>query len=164
MGLVIAFWILAVVTVVSALNVVIQKNVFRAALSLIVCLVAIAGLFITLSADFLAAVQILVYVGAVSVLIILAIMLTREYSQGSPSNRLRVPAFIGAVLFFVVVAYAVLNTHWKISTEAPLTPTTAGLADKLFGQNGYTLPLEIAPVIILAVVLGAIVIAREREK
>src|ERR1039457_7071326 len=114
MGLVIAFWILAVVTVVSALNVVIQKNVFRAALSLIVCLVAIAGLFITLSADFLAAVQILVYVGAVSVLIILAIMLTREYSQGSPSNRLRVPAFIGAVLFFVVVAYAVKKSALRV--------------------------------------------------
>jgi NADH-quinone oxidoreductase subunit J len=164
MGLVIAFWILAVVTVVAALSVVIQRNVFRAALSLIVCLVSVAGLFITLSADFLAAVQILVYVGAVSVLIILAIMLTREFSRGSPSNGLRFPAFIIAVLFFVVVAYAVVKTNWKIATEAPLAPTTAGLADKLFGQSGYTLPLEIAPVIILAVILGAIVIAREREK
>jgi NADH-quinone oxidoreductase subunit J len=164
MGLAIAFWILAVVIVIAALGVIYQKNVFRAALSLIVCLVAIAGIFITLSADFLAAVQILVYVGAVSVLIILAIMLTREFSQGSPSNRLRVPAFLIAVLFLGVVVYAVSNTHWKISTDAPLTPTTAGLADKIFGQSGFTLPLEIAPVIILAVILGAIVIARDKEK
>ncbi len=165
MGLVIAFWILAVVTVIAALSVIIQKNVFRAALALIVCLASIAGLFVTLDADFLAAVQILVYVGAVSVLIILAIMLTREFTQGSPSNHLRVPAFFIAAIFFAVVAFAVIKTNWQIaSTPADLPPTTPVLAEKLFGQNGFILPLEIAPVIILAVILGAIVIAREREK
>jgi NADH-quinone oxidoreductase subunit J len=162
MGLVIAFWVLAVVTVSAAIGVVVQKNVFRAALALILCLASVAGIFIILSADFLAGAQILVYIGAVSVLIILAIMLTREFSQGSPSNKLRFPAFIIAFLFFAIVAYAVLKTNWQVATALPETPTTPALAEKLFGQNGFILPLEIAPVIILAVILGAIVLAREK--
>jgi NADH-quinone oxidoreductase subunit J len=162
MGLTIAFWILAVVTVSAAIGVIVQKNVFRAALSLILCLAAVAGIFVILSADFLAGAQILVYIGAVSVLIILAIMLTREFSQGSPSNRLRFPAFIIAVLLFGVVAYAVLKTNWQVAAVTPDAPTTADLAEKLFGQNGFILPLEIAPVIILAVILGAIVMTREK--
>ena len=65
MGLVIAFWILAIVAIVSALGVVLLRNVFRAALSLILCFITVAGLYVTLSADFLAAVQILVYVGKI---------------------------------------------------------------------------------------------------
>jgi NADH-quinone oxidoreductase subunit J len=162
MGLIIAFWVLAAVTVLAAIGVIVQKNVFRAALALVLCLAAVAGIFVILSADFLAGAQILVYIGAVSVLIILAIMLTREFSQGSPSNRLRLPAFIIAVLFFGVVAFAVLKTNWQVASVAPETPTTAALAEKLFGQNGFILPLEIAPVIILAVILGAIVLAREK--
>ena len=162
MGLAIAFWILAIVTVVAALGVIIQKNVFRAALCLILSLVAVAGIFITLSADFLAGAQILVYVGAISVVIILAIMLTREFSQGSPSNRLKVPALVVSVIFFGLVAFAVLKTNWQIATTAPLTTTTPGLAERLFGPSGFVLPLEIAAVLILAVIIGAIVIAREK--
>ncbi len=162
MGLAIAFWILAIVAIAGALGVVLLKNVFRAALSLILCLLAVAGLFITLSADFLAAVQILIYVGAISVLIILAIMLTREVTQGSPSGRFRIPAFIVAVLFFAVVAYAMVNTNWQITTAPPLEPTTAALAGKLFGEKGFILPLEIASVLLLAAILGAIVLVREK--
>ncbi|MDP2917217.1 MAG: NADH-quinone oxidoreductase subunit J [Dehalococcoidia bacterium] len=162
MGLAIAFWILAIVAIAGALGVVLLKNVFRAALSLILCLLAVAGLFITLSADFLAAVQILIYVGAISVLIILAIMLTREVTQGSPSGRFRIPAFIVAVLFFAVVAYAMVNTNWQIATAPPLEPTTAALAGKLFGEKGFILPLEIASVLLLAAILGAIVLVREK--
>jgi NADH-quinone oxidoreductase subunit J len=162
MGLAIAFWILAVVTVVAALGVIVQRNVFRAALSLILCLVAVAGIFVTLSADFLAGAQILVYVGAISVVIILAIMLTREFTQGSPSNRLKVPAFIVAVVFVGLVAFAVLKTNWQIASAIPQTPTTPDLAERLIGQSGFVLPLEITGVLILAVIIGAIVIAREK--
>ena len=89
MGLTIAFWILAVVAVLAGIMVVTLKNVFRAALALILCFLTVAGLYITLSADFLAAIQILVYVGAISVLIILAILMTRDVQRGSPSNRMK---------------------------------------------------------------------------
>ena len=162
MALTVAFYILAVVIVVAAIGVITQKNVFRAALALIVSLVGVAGIFITLSADFLAAAQILIYVGAISVVIILAIMLTREFSHGSPSNRLKIPAFIVAAAFFGLTVFAVVKTHWQIVSTAPQTPTTAGLAGQLFTQNGYLLPLEITAILILAVVVGAIAIAREK--
>ncbi|MDO8568635.1 MAG: NADH-quinone oxidoreductase subunit J, partial [Dehalococcoidales bacterium] len=90
MALTIAFWILAIIGVFGALGVVLLRNVFRAALALVLCLLSVAGLYVTLSADFLAAAQILIYVGAISVLIILAIMMTRNIKDGNPSNKLRI--------------------------------------------------------------------------
>ena len=162
MGLDAAFWIMAVVAVVGALGVVFLRNVFRAALALILCFVTVAGLYITLSADFLAAVQILVYVGAISVLIILAIMMTREVQQGSPGNKLKIPAFIVAALLLGTMIYTVTNTSWQIASESPLTPTTVPLALNLFSENGFILPVEIAAMLLLAAILGAIVIAREK--
>ena len=162
MGLAIAFWIMAVVAVVAALGVVFLRNVFRAALSLVLCFLTVAGLYVTLSADFLAAVQILVYVGAISVLIILAVMMTREVQQGSPANRLKLPVFIVAVVILGIMVYTVMKTNWQVSAEAPLAPTTIPLANKLFSENGFILPVEIAAVLLLAAILGAIVIAREK--
>jgi len=158
----IAFWLLAVVSVVAALAVVLLRDVFRAALSLVLWFVTVAGLYITLSADFLAAVQILVYVGAISILLILGIMLTRDVQRGSPTNKLRVPAFLVALLFLGTVGFAVFNTPWEISAVEPTTPTTAALAGKLFGETGYILSVEIAAVLLLAAILGAIVLAREK--
>jgi len=162
MGLEIAFWILAVVGVAAALAVVLLRNVFRAALALVLCLMTVAGIYVTLSADFLAAVQILIYVGGISVLIILAIMLTRDVQQGSPSNKLRIPALVVATLFFGAVGFATTNTLWQVSGIAPVEPTTAALAGKLFGEGGFILTVEIAAVLLLAAILGAIVLVREK--
>jgi NADH-quinone oxidoreductase subunit J len=162
MGLVVAFWILAIVTVLAALLVVTLRNVFHASLALILCFISVAGLFITLSADFLAAVQILVYVGAIGVVIILAIMLTRDVQTGSPSNALKIPAFIIAALFLGAVIYAMTSTSWPVTAVPPAQPTTAALGGKLFGTGGFILPLEIAPVLLLAAILGAIVLVREK--
>jgi NADH:ubiquinone oxidoreductase subunit 6 (subunit J) len=120
MGLAVTFWIMAVVAVAAALGVVFLRNVFRAALMLILCFIAVAGLYVTLSADFLAAVQILVYVGAISVLIILAIMMTREVQRGSPVNKMEIPAAVVATVLLVILVYTVTNTPWKIAAEAAL--------------------------------------------
>jgi len=162
MGLDIAFWVLAIVGIAAALAVVLLRDVFRAALSLILCFLTVAGLYVTLSADFLAAVQVLIYVGAISVLIILAIMLTREVQRGSPSSKLRIPAFVVAILFLGVVSFALISTPWQVSTVSPSEPTTAALAVKLFGEGGYILAVEIAAVLLLAAILGAIVLVREK--
>jgi NADH:ubiquinone oxidoreductase subunit 6 (subunit J) len=162
MGLDIAFWIMAIIVVVAALAVVFLRNVFRAALALVLCFITVAGLYITLSADFLAAIQIIVYVGAISVLIILAIMMTRDVQKGSPSNRMKLPAFIVAAVVLGIMIYTVTSTAWQVSAEDPLTPTTAPLALKLFSENGFILPVEIAAMLILAAIIGAIVIAREK--
>jgi len=162
MGLDFAFWIMAIIVVVAALAVVFLRNVFRAALALVLCFITVAGLYVTLSADFLAAIQILVYVGAISVLIILAIMMTRDVQKGSPSNKMKLPAFIVAAVVLGILIYTVTRTSWQVAAEDPLTPTTAPLALKLFSENGFILPVEIAAMLILAAIIGAIVIAREK--
>ena len=162
MGLDIAFWILAVIGIAAALTVVLLRNVFRAALSLVLCFLTVAGIYATLSADFLAAVQVLVYIGGISVLILLAIMLTREVQRGSPSNKLQFPAFLVAILFLMVVAFALINTPWQVSTLPPLEPTTSALAGKLLGEGGFILSVEIAAFLLLAATLGAIVLVREK--
>ncbi len=162
MGLEIAFWVLAITGIAAAMAVVLFRDIFRAALSLILCFLTVAGIYITLSADFLAAVQVLIYVGAISVLIILAIMLTREVQRGSLTNKLRVPALVVAVLFLGVLGLAAVNTPWRVSTVSPLEPTTAALAVKLFGEGGFILAVEIAAVLLLAAILGAIVLVREK--
>jgi len=163
MGLDIAFWVLAIVGIVAALTVVLLRDVFRAALSLVLCFLAVAGIYITLSADFLAAVQVLIYVGGISVLIILAIMLTRDVQQGSPSNKLRIPAFIVAVIFLGVLIFTMTpRRQWQIAEALPVEPTTAALAGKLLGEGGFILPVEIAALLLLAAILGAIVLVREK--
>ena len=162
MGLDIAFWILAAICIGAALAVVLLSDVFRAALCLILCFLTVAGIFVTLSADFLAAVQVLIYVGAISILIILAIMLTREVQRGSLSNKLRIPAFMVAGLFLGVVILAIINTPWQLAGVAPLEPTTSALAGKLLGEEGFILPVEIAAVLLLATILGSIVLVREK--
>jgi len=161
-GLEIAFWILAIVGIVAALAVVLLRDVFRAALCLILCFLAVAGIFVTLSADFLAAVQVLIYVGAISILIILGIMLTREVQRGSTTNKFRIPAFIVAVLFLGAVIFAVTSTQWPVVGIPPQEPTTSALGIRLFGDGGFILPVEIAPILLLAAILGAIVIVREK--
>ncbi len=162
MGLDIAFWILAVVGIAAALAVVLLRDVFRAALSLVLCFLTVAGIYVTLSADFLAAVQVLIYVGAISILIILAVMLTREVQRGSLSNKLRIPAFLVAILFLGAVSFATVATRWQIAGIAPREPTTSALAGRLFGEGGFILPLEIAAVLLLAAILGAIIMVREK--
>ena len=161
MGLDIAFWALAIIGVAAALAVVLQGNVFRAALALVLCFVAVAGIYITLSADFLAAAQILIYVGGISILIILGIMLTRDVQHGSPSNKLMYPALAVAAVFLGVLVLSLINTPWLISSSPPVEPTTSALADKLLGQGGFILPLEVAATLLLAAILGAIVLVRE---
>ena len=89
-------------------------------------------------------------------------MLTREVQRGSPANRLGIPAFIVAALFLGVVTFAVVNTSWPVVGISPQEPTTTALAGKLFGEGGFVLPLEIAAILLLAAILGAIALVREK--
>ena len=156
------FWLFAAVSVGSALAVILLKNVFRAAIALVLLFITIAGIYVTLSADFLAVVQILVYVGAISILIIVGIMLTRDVTQGNPTGRLGIPGIVVGILLFGVLAFTLATNSWNISSVAPLTPTTPYLGQKLFGENGYVLPVEIIATLLLTAVLGAIVLLREK--
>lgn len=163
-GLTIAFWLLAISCVGSALAVVLLRNVFRAALLLIFCFFTVAGLFVTLGADFLAMAQILVYVGAISILLLLAIMLTREASRGSPFSRWRVGAGIVSVLLLIGMVWIFSHTTWPLAQEGvALKPTTEAIGIRLLSlDNGFVLPFEIASVLLLAAILGAIVLVKEK--
>lgn len=158
----IVFWLLAVLTVGAALAVVILRDVFRAALSLVLLFLTIAVIYITLYADFLAVVQILIYVGAISILIIVAVMLTREVWHGSPSGKLRIPALVVSLLLLGTMVFTVISTQWETSGEPPQQPTTAAIGTNLFSQGGFILPVEISAVLLLAAILGAIVLMREK--
>ena len=167
MSFAIAFWVLAAVSVVSALAVVASRNIFRAALLLGLSFLGVAGLYVLLNADFVAAVQVLIYIGAVSILIILAVMLTRDVTTGSPSNKYRAPAAVLSILVLAALLYAFFGSTWK-TTDSQNYPagwgTTADLATQFFGPQGYILPIEIVAVLLLVAAIGAIVLAREKEE
>jgi len=162
MTLDVAFWVLAVVCVGAALAVVFVRDVFRAALFLILCFFTVAGIYITLNADFLAAAQVLIYVGAVSVLLIFAIMLTRDAKQGSPSGRLRVPALIIGLVLLGVMIGSILSFDWQPSAEMSGMVRTQDIAGLLFSEGGFVLAFEIAGLMLLAAIIGAIVLLREK--
>ena len=108
----IVFWLLAVVAIGSALGVVLIKDLFRAALLLVLVFVAIAGFFVLLSAEFLAVVQVLIYAGAISILLIFGIMLTRNVPQGNMANRLQIPAAVFAAMLLAVMVTVAIQTEW----------------------------------------------------
>ncbi len=161
----IAFWIMAAATVISAVSVVMVKDMFHAVLFLVVSFLAVAGLFVTLNADFVAVAQVLIYAGAIAILLIFALLLTKNVQQANQSNRITpLGIFLGLVLF-LTIAVALSRGHWAIPSQAPLQAplgaTTEAIADSLF--NTFVLPFEIAAVLLLAAIIGAIVLAREEE-
>ena len=113
----IVFWFLGAVSISAALGVVLTRDLFRAALMLIVVFVAVAGFFVMLSAEFLAVVQVLIYAGAISILIIFAVMLTRDVQRGNLPNRLQVPAALFAALVLATVAFVSVDTDWNLIPE-----------------------------------------------
>lgn len=108
----IVFWLLAVVAIGAALGVVLIRDLFRAALLLVLVFVAIAGFFVLLSAEFLAVVQVLIYAGAISILLIFGIMLTRNVPQGNMANRLQIPAAVFAAMLLAVMVTVAVQTEW----------------------------------------------------
>lgn len=168
----IIFWALAGASVGSAVAVVTVRSIFRAAVMLAVSFLAVAGLFVLLNADFLAVVQVLIYVGAVSVLLAFASLLTGDAEGGNAANRLRLPALLGAVLLLAFLATVVLQTNWSLmentlSAESVarvrevLSATPQWLAGLLLRE--WALPFEVASVLLLAAIVGALVLVRERQ-
>ncbi|MBI4330687.1 MAG: NADH-quinone oxidoreductase subunit J [Chloroflexi bacterium] len=155
------FWIMAIISVISAILVIFNRNIFRSALFLLLSFFAIAVFYILLSADFLAAVQVLVYVGAIGILIIFAIMLTREVQRANLPGKLSWAALAGCLLLLVLISVSLLSMPWRV-TQAPYRETTALLGEKLYSVGGFVLPFEIASVLLLAAIIGAIVLVREK--
>ena len=108
------FYVLAVVSVAAALGVVLLKDIFRAALLLVFVFLAVAGFFVMMNAEFLAVVQVLIYAGAIAILIIFAIMLTRDVQRGNLPNRLQLAAILFPALLLVALIFVAVDTDWNM--------------------------------------------------
>ena len=156
----IAFFALAGLTVLAALAVVTLRNILHSALALVVAFIGVAGIYLLLQAEFIAMVQVLLYIGAVMVLILFAIMLTQRLTE----ERLR--QFTGkwwlaaplALLLLVLIVPAILTTSWARLPQGQL-PSDGVVALGTLLMNRYVLPFEIASVLLLVALIGAIVVA-----
>ena len=156
------FWILAFIIIVSALAVVTLKNIFHCALFLILCLFSVAGIYIMLQAEFLAAAQVLIYVGAVSILIIFAIMLTSNLASERivQTNKNALVAFFVCLMFLVTTIVLINKTAVWNYTSGTLPAENIITIGKLL-MTEFMLPFEVVSVLMLAAMIGAIVLARE---
>lgn len=158
-GVVVAFWVLTVVTVGGAAMVVLARNLIHAVLFLVLSFVGIAGLYITLSADFVAVVQVLVYAGAISVLMLFAVMLTPLAGRDNAEGIFRLPALVLSGLVTAAIVFVALDTEWDTATRGPFSETAAAIGEALL--DPFVLPFEIASVLLVAAMIGAILLVRE---
>ena len=156
------FYLVAAVTVIGALGVVLARNVVHAALFLILALLAVAAVFILLSAEFLAIVQVLIYGGAVTILILFAMMLTRVRDMPQALDGPQRPfAALAAGAFLGTSALAVVSTDWPGETEVITVVPFEELGQALF--RTWAIPFEIASLVLLVALVGAIILARVEE-
>jgi NADH-quinone oxidoreductase subunit J len=165
-GIIVAFWVLAAITVGSALAVFAARNLIHAIVFLVVSFLGMAGLFVTLSADFIAVAQILIYAGAISVLFVFAVMLTPLASRDNANSLYVVPGVLAGGAVAALVVFVAVDASWNELTGAPLDAaafeTTVGeIGNLLIGR--YVLAFEIASVLLLFALLGAIVLVHQHS-
>jgi NAD(P)H-quinone oxidoreductase subunit 6 len=157
----VTFGILSALMLGSALGVVLFANIVYSAFLLGGVFISIAGLYILLNADFVSAAQVLVYIGAVNVLILFAIMLVNKREDFKPlkNSWIRQGSTVLVCLgLFALLSAISLVTPWKIATVAPLTGSLVPIAQHFF--TDFLLPFELASVLLLMAMIGAIVLAR----
>lgn len=173
----IIFFILSAIILTSAVAVVTLKNLFHAALALMASFLGVAGIYVLLEAGFLGMAQLLVYIGAISILIIFAVMMTRRMmqTQETPYNAQVIAAFIGTlismVILFVVISrlYPLTPSADTLLSSAPqvdpamMEGSVARLGRAFVSADAYVLPFEVASVLLLAALVGSIFIAWPRS-
>jgi NADH-quinone oxidoreductase subunit J len=160
----IVFYLLAAVTVVSAAGVAFSTNIVYSAFALMGTLLGAAGLFVLLAADFVAVIQVLIYVGGILVLTLFAVMLTHRVADVRVSNRAlgRWPTLLVIVLVGALMGRALSITTWHHIDPATPEPTTYGIGNGFL--TNYVLPFELASVVLLAALIGAVVLSRKELK
>lgn len=161
----IGVYVLLGVSAVAAVAAVTAKNIFHAALCLIAVLIGTAGLYIALEAEFLAVVQILLYVGAIMTLVIFSIMMTEGLANKniSASNHLNYPAIAGSLGLLAILTYLFLGTPWKSHAAGELARvSTSDLGQSLLTK--YVFPFEVISVFLIAALIGAIIVAKKETK
>jgi NADH-quinone oxidoreductase subunit J len=158
------FYLMAAITLASAAVVVLARSLIYSAFALLFTFFGVAGLYLLLGADFLAASQLLVYVGGILVLLLFGVMLTHklydldlksEVTQFAPGLII---AFVG---LFPILTITALRTPWAVGPGRPPAPTTREIGKLFMGQ--YLLPFEAASILLLVALMGAAMIVRRRK-
>jgi NADH-quinone oxidoreductase subunit J len=158
------FYLIAAIALGSAMMVAFSRNIIYSAFSLLGTFAGVAGLYIFLGADFVAAVQLLIYVGGILVLILFAVMLTHRITDVTITNRAagRIPALIIVGILIFLLVQAIGDTPWAKAKNIVHAPTTAKIGDLFL--DSYLLPFELASLVLLAALIGAVVISRKEIK
>ena len=156
----IAFGVLAFAMAVGAVRVVTTKNVVHAALWLVLVLGGVAANYVLLAAEFIAVVQVLVYIGAIVVLFLFGIMLTRAPigREADLDNNQRWAGLLVGLLLFGVLASVLAKQFGRVHVHPATVQRTSDVANSVFTQ--YVVPFEVVSVVLLAALVGAVVIAR----
>jgi NAD(P)H-quinone oxidoreductase subunit 6 len=158
------FYALALLTVGSAMLVAFSRNIVYSTFALLGAFMGVVGIYILLAADFVAMVQLLVYVGGILVLTIFAVMLTAGIADVTVSNRAvgMGSAFFTVAIAAIVMLYAIARTQWHQAAAVTPMPTTYAIGNAFLGD--YVLPFEVASLVLLAALIGAIVISRHEAR
>jgi NAD(P)H-quinone oxidoreductase subunit 6 len=167
MAYTIMFYAVSALILASAAAVALSRNIIYSAFGLLFAFMGVGMIYAMLSADFLAVVQLLLYVGGILVLILFAVMMTNEIDAARRSNRSAstVLAALTAAGVFCILAVAAVCAPWKAPVaEPPFAPTTATIGNSLL--SAYLLPFEVVSVLLVVGLIGAVVVARKeiREK
>lgn len=155
------FLFVAVFTISHAVVVVTNKNLVRSAFALLFCLLGVAGLYVFAGADFLAAIQVLIYVGGISILFLFAIMLTSHVTRVEEAGKLqRIPLGFMVCLGVGIVLAILIFSPWPVSQQAHETTVTA-IGNSLL--DDYLLPFEIISLLLIMAMIGAVMIARTEQ-
>ena len=158
------FLALAGVLLGGALMVVLGRNIIRSGLWMILSFGALAGIYALLGAPLVAAAQILIYIGAISVLVLFAIMLTQ--SKGGPAKLVfhhqAWAGAIAAVVLAVILMVVIVSTTWPLAVAGPVAAATQAIAQLLFSGN-YILAFEVVSVLLLAAVVGGVFLAKRED-
>ncbi|HVN87762.1 MAG TPA: NADH-quinone oxidoreductase subunit J [Candidatus Binatia bacterium] len=158
------FYLVAGITVASALGVAFSRNIVYSAFALMGTFMGAAGLFVMLAADFIAVVQVLVYVGGILVLMLFAVMLTHRIADVQVSNRSvgTLPALAIVTVLGGVMGRAILTTEWHTIAQPEAQPATYAIGEGFL--TTYLLPFELASLVLLAALIGAVVLSRKELK
>ncbi len=158
------FYVVAAITVGSAAMVAFSRNIIYSAFSLLGTFAGVAGIYIFLGADFVAGVQVLIYVGGILVLTLFAVMLTHRITDVQITNRAvgRIPALVVIGIFVLLLVQTIRETTWVKAKEIVYGATTARIGDLFL--EGYLLPFELASLVLLVALIGAVVLARKELK
>src|SRR4029079_6704851 len=159
----IIFYLLAAMTIGCGVMAVSTRRIFRAAVSLLFSLVGVAGIYFWMNYQFIAAVQIVVYVGGIVVLIIFSIFLTQQSGEKLPKQKIGRTVFSALAVFcgFALTLIQVFQHTFTKTSAAPVNVTVRSIGEELIAldKNGYALPFEVVSMLLLAAMIGCIVIA-----